>query len=335
MTESVDQQFIRFADLLEKNPAYTPTKHHMPPMWDLTRVPGGLSRTLAGIITVAHIPTMNWGPKDPEAQVVEGTPLVEVDANGAFVAAATSATFGHCAPEHTGPLDLSKGQIPAGYMLVDAHPWQLGCPGSPLGRNRPKLTADGRTWVPHTVYALLRDLHHGNPAWTKGGHWPDSTVYDSWTADVVRFEKWSGAVRDTRAAAKITGNAAHGERIKVAYSQAVQMWSTAPDPKGTPREQRKKVSKSYRPDWYAGLRGQHFANMFRRAYMCAQLGRPPLRVWDTDRMLFEEKHLLALLGREEKPFPMQLDETGVQLGTFKRMPRANGATRWYAGIEDV
>lgn len=328
MTQSIDQHYIRFADLLEKNPAYAPTKHHQPPMWDLTRVEGGMPAALRGVVSVAHIPTMNWGLADPEAEVPEGTPLVEVDANGAYVAAATSGTFAHCALENTGPLDLASGQIPGGYMLVDAHQWQLGCPGSPLGRNRPKVDTHGRTWVPHTVYAVLRDLVHG-ASWTDGGHWPDATVYDSWTADAVRFEKWSGVVRDTRAAGKIGGDKATGERIKIAYSQAVQMWSTPPDPKGTPADEKKKNNKAYRPDWYAALRGQHFANMFRRAYQCSMLGHAPLKVWDTDRMLFEEKHLLALLGRQTKPFPMRLDETEIALGTFKRVQR------WYAGIEDV
>lgn len=326
MTQSVDQMSIRFADLLEKNAKYAPVKHHMPPMWDLTRVEGGMPPALRGVVSVAHIPTINWGPKDPEAEVPEGTPLVEVDANGAFVAAATSGTFAHCALTNTGPLDVpEKGQLPAGYMLVDAHPWQLGAPGSPLGAGRPKLDAHGRVWVPHTVFSVLRDLTYG-ASWTPGGHWPDCTVYDSWTADPVKFEAWGGVVRDTRAAAKIGGDANMGERIKVAYSQAVQMWATHPDPKGTPPEKRKKNNKAYRPDWYAALRGQHFANMFRRAYTATvvhNLG--PIRVWDTDRMLFTEGNLLQLLGTHKSP--VRLDETGIELGTFKR------ARRWYAGIE--
>jgi hypothetical protein len=334
MTESVDQQSTRFADMLEKNAAYTPVRHHKPPMWDLTRVEGGMPAQLRGVVSVAHIPIMSWGAKDPAQEVPEGTALVEVDANGAYVAAATSGTFAHCAPEHTGPLDLSSGQIPGGYMLVDAHQWQLGCPGSPLGSNRPRVDANGRVWVAHTVYAVLRDLVHG-ASWTPGGHWPDATVYDSWTADVCRFDKWGGVVRDTRAAAKVGGDTAKGGRVKIAYSQAVQMWATEPDPKGTPVDKRKKNNKAYRPDWYAALRGQHFANMFRRAYECAMLGSAPLKVWATDRMMFEEHHLMALLGREVKPFPMRLDETGLQLGTFKRVRQPNGSTRWYAGIEDM
>lgn len=326
MTEIEDRRFLRFADLLEKNETYTPLRHHMPPLWDLTRAEGGLPSQLRGVISVAHVPAMNWGSKTAELDVPEGTPLVELDANGAFVAAASSARFAHCALEPTGPLDLSSGGIPPGYMLVDAHPWQLAGVGSPLGNMRPRLDDRGRVWIPHTVYALLRDLVRG-ASWTPGGHWPDATVYNSWTADPVPFEKWAAVIRDTRAAAKLGGDVAMGERIKTAYSQAVQMWAAPPDPKGTPPEKRTKKNKAYRPDWYAALRGQHFANMFRRTYTAAVvLNRPPLRVWETDRILFRDHDLLELLGTPKSP--IRLDETGIQLGTFKRVKR------WYAGIEE-
>ena len=329
MSQSTDQQSIRFADMLEKNPKYAPIRHNMPPMWDLTRVEGGMPDSLRGVLSVLHVPTINWGPKNYEDEVAEGTTLVEIDANGAFVAAASSARFAHCALENTGPLDLERGAIPPGAMLVDAHQWQLGAPGSPLGANRPKMTAEGRVWVPHTVYGVLRDLTHGAKWGAVAGHWPDATVYDSWTADPVAFTEWAGIVRDTRAAAKIGNLPGMGDRVKVAYSQAVQMWATPPDAKGTPVDKRKKNNKAYRPDWYAALRGQHFANMWRRAYTATVLGHPPLRVWDTDRMVFAEHHLLALLGRDVAPAPLRLDETGLQLGTFKRL------RRWYAGIEDL
>ena len=327
MTLNAEQQTERFASLLEKSADHIPTRHKMPPLWDLTKMDGGLPLQLRNVIATAHVPTMNWGPKDPEAEVPEGTLLVELDSNGAFVAAASSARFAHCALEHTGALDLTDAKtIPPGWMLVDVHQWQLGAPGSPLGANRPR---GNQVWVPHTVYSTLRDLTIGAPWGAPGGHWPDCTVYDSWTADPVQFLKWYEVVRDTRAAAKVAGDAAASERIKVAYSQAVQMWNTLPDKKGTPPEQRKKKNRAYRPDWYQALRGQHAHNMWRRAYQATILGHPPLRVWDTDRILFREHDMLALLKREVAPFPLRLDETGVALGTFKR------THRWYAGIEDM
>lgn len=334
MTLSTDQQSIRFADLLEKNPTYTPVKHNMPPFWDLTR-DGAMPAELRGVVQVCHIPRINYGSKNAEADVPEGTALVEIDANGAFVAAATSARFAHCRLLNTGTLDFENSTVLPGMMLVNYHEWNGGAPGSPLGANRPKLTAEGRVWVPHTVYAVLRDLTYGAKWGAVPGHWPECTVYDSWTGDPVAFEKWGGVVRDTRAAAKATGDAPMSERVKVAYSQAVQMWNTPPDPKGTPVDKRKKHNKAYRPDWYAALLGQHFANMWRRAYQATILGHEPLRVSGTDRMLFTEPDLLALLRRDRQPIPLRLDETGLGLGTFKRVVQPNGSTRWYAGIEDV
>ncbi len=321
MTLSTEGQRIRIADMLEKNSAYTPTKHKQPPLWVAKP-----SDELRAVMAVAHLPRMNYGPKDPELDVPEGMPLVEIDTNGAFVAAASSATFAHCELTNTGPLDLSSGTIPAGYMLVDAHQWMLGSPGSPLGSNRPRLTAQGRVWVPHTAYALLRDLVHG-ASWTGGGHWPDATVYDSWTADNVRFTKWAEAVRDLRAAAKRAHDKETGERIKLGYSQTVQMWATKPDPKGVAAADRKKKNFAYRPDWNAAIHGQHFANMFRTAYQAAQMNHAPIKIWDTDRMIFEKHHLLAVLGAPKSP--LRLDETQIQIGTYKRLHE------WYAGIEDM
>lgn len=323
MSQSVDQYNDRFATLLEKNAAYTPMAHRLAPLW--TPVP---SPELRGVIAAAHIPTVNWGPSDVEAAVPEGTPLVEIDANGAFVAAASSGTFAHCELARTGPIELpASGQIPAGYLLMDAHPWLHGAPGSPLGPGRPKLTQEGRVWLPHTVASALRDLTYGAKWGAKEGTWGGCAVYDSWTADVCRLTKWAEAVRDTRAAAKIVGDTNASERIKTAYSQAVQMWATPPDPKGTPADKRKKKNKAYRPDWYAALRGQHAMNMWRRAYTCTQLGAPPLRIMGTDRMVFAEQPFLTLLRRDAPPRPIQLDETGLGLGTFTR------ERRWYAGIE--
>ncbi len=330
MTLSTEQQTARFADLLEKNPAYAPMRHKLPPLWDLSRMDGGMPEQLRAVIAAAHVPTLNWGPRDVELDVPEGTRLVELDANGAYVAAATSARFAHCALQCTGALDLVAGAVPPGYYLVDAHSWQLGAPGSPLGAGRPRMTAEGRVWVPHTVYAVLRDLTHGAAWGAVAGHWPDATVYDSWTADPVQLTAWAGAVRDARAAAKRTQSAATVNGVKVGYSQAVQMWSTPPDRKGAPAGQRKKKNRAYRPDWYHALRGQHAMNMWRRAYQAAVvLDRPPLRIAETDRIWFRELDLRALLGRERAPFPIRLDETEIQLGTFKR------TREWYAGIEDM
>lgn len=318
-------RLYRFATLLETAPEYTPLRHKQPPLWDPSTTRDGIAPALRGIYRTAHVPTLNWGGARFEEEVPEGTPLVEIDANGAFVAAASSARFAHCALEHTGPLTLpEKGAVPPGYLLMDAHKWQLGAPGSPLGAGRPR---GAQIWVAHTVATVLRDLTYGAAWGAKAGHWPDCTVYDSWTSDPVPFDKWAGCVRDARAMAKRQGDAPASERIKLAYSQAVQMWATEPDPRGTPREEQKKKNRAYRPDWYHALHGQHVMNMWRRAYQATIAGHAPVRLYDTDRMVFAEHDLMQMLRREKSP--IRLDETGIELGTFSRK------SRWYAGIEDV
>jgi hypothetical protein len=329
VTQSIEQQSARLADILEKNPAFAPIRHKMPPRWDITRADGGLPPLLRGIIGVAHIPAVNWGPKTYEDDVPEGTALREVDVNGAFVAAATSADYGHCMLENTGPLELATGGVRPGYYLVDYHQWQAGAPGSPFGPGRPRLTAEGRVWVAGPLYATLRDLTHGAKWGAIEGHWPDCTIYDSWTSDPCRLTDWAGYVRDQRAKAILEGDTARGEALKTAYSQAIQMWSTKPDPKGTPQAEKKKKNKIYRPDWYHTLRTQHAMNLWRRAYTATVLGHPPLRIYDTDRMVFKEADLLWLLGRSEQPAPIRLDATKIQIGSFK-----DARPRWYAGIDE-
>lgn len=329
MTQSIDQQSARLADILEKNPAYAPIRHKQPPMWDLTLVkPGGMPAALRGIVQVAHVPTVNWGPKDVEQDVPEGMALREIDINGAYVAAATSGTFAHCALEHTGPMGVPAGAPAPGYYLVDAHKWQAGAPGSPLGPGRPRLTAEGRVWISHPVYGHLRDLTLGAKWGARPGHWPGCEIYDSWTSDPCRLNTWAENIRDQRAAAIVQGDKGRSEALKIAYSQAVQMWSTPPDPKGTPWAEKKKKNKAYRPDWFHALRSQHAMNIWRRAYQAVILGHPPIRIWDTDRITITEPNLLALLGLSQQPAPIRMDQTGITLGMFK-----DAKPRWYAGID--
>lgn len=313
---------FRFTDMMEKGDL-APIRHKQPPLWNPAALAGGIPRGLAAAFATVHVPTVNWAiSPTPEDEVPEGTVLTEVDRNGAFVAAGSSATFAHCALEQTGELDLERGTIPPGLMLVDAHVWQGGAPGSPLG---PARITTPQIWVPHTVYSLLRDLTHGCTYWPEGGYWPDATVYDSWTADACRFSNWANAIRDTRAAFKRAGDELAGEAIKLAYSQSVQMWNRPPDKKGTPLDQRKKRNKAYRPDWYAALHGQHFANAWRTGFRCALAGRPPLRMWDKDRFLFKEDDFAALLRMPEPP--LRRDDTGIDLGHYKWVRYQ------YAGIE--
>lgn len=313
------------ADWLEKKGGLAPIVHHLPPRW-MPDLKTDITPALRSILKSVYVPHVVWALG--EDNLPEGTPLTDIDCNAAFMAAASSMSFAHCALNHTGSIDASSGTVPPGLYLVDVHPWALGAPGSPLGVGARELVGR-KVWVAHTTYSVLRDLTYGGVSWTEGGHWPDATVYDSWTSDPCRFTKWTTAIRDTRAQFLRAGDEVGKEALKLGYSQAVQMWNVEPDPKGTPREKRRKHNEAWRPDWYHGVRAQHQANMFRRAYQCAIAKRPPVQVGGTghymDGMVFRSDDLRALLAMPKGP--IRLDETGEVLGTWKRLGER------YAGID--
>lgn len=313
-------------DLLEKGPC-TPVVHHVGPRW----VPedGPVVRSLH---KSCHVPALGW--HHTTRDIPEGTPLVDVDANGAYLSACSSADFAHCTLEHTGPMAADAPILP-GYYLTEVLPWQLGAPGSPLGTQ--DLRIGSLVWVTHCTLCLLRDLTFGANWGAQEGHWPALVIHDSWTADRMRFTKrdgtgWTDVIRDKRAALIAEGaDQATRDGLKNGYSQAVQMWLTPPDPKGTPRERQKKKNIAYRPDWYHTVHSQHAAKMWRIAYLASLYGRAPLAVGGgggiaKDGMRFVEDDLTAFLTNPKAN--LRLDETGVKLGTFKRKGQ-----RTYHGID--
>lgn len=310
------------ADLLEKQ-GLAPIVNFLPPLW---RPP--VPPALRSVMRDAVVPELNWRAS---RDIPEGTAMCGIDANAGYLTAASSATFAHGALEYTATFDCLIEYIRPGYYLVDAHPWALDAPGSPLGSAR--ITRP-RVWVTHHTYGLLRDLCHG-ASWTPGGHWPDATVYGCWTSwDDCKFGgkegSWTSVIRDIRADIIDRGDGDAYEALKLGYSQAIQMWLTEPDPKGTPPEKQKKKNIAYRPDWNHTVRSQHAANMFRRAYGAMWSGHPPVQVGGTghakDGMLFTTSDLGAVLALPKAP--IRLDETGKSLGTFKRV------SRYYHGIDE-
>lgn len=280
---------------------------------------------LREVFELAHVPVLDWSRRLP----ADGTPMTSVDANAAYIAAASSAVFAHGALENFGAFDLPAGApIPPGYYLVDVYPWSLGAPGSPLGAQE----VDGsRVWVTHVTYGMLRDLVYGSH-WTPGGHWPDVTFYDSFVSQTkMRMTDWTDVIRDMRASCIDLGDRAAYEAVKLGYSQAIQMWGIAPDPKGTAPKDRKKHNLAWRPDWVHTIHSQHAFNMFRRAYQATVAGRPPYIVGGpghlTDGMAFQTSDLTAILAATKSPF--RLDATTKSLGTFKV------SRRWYAGMDEV
>lgn len=307
---------LMVADLLEKRGLHHEVAHR-PPLWIL-KVPAELKIALNNV----HVPTLAWSREVPD-----GLACTDIDANAAYMSAASSGTFAHGQLEHTGPWPDDEFIHP-GLYLVDVHPWQFEAPGSPLGAahiTRPQV------WVTHHTYRLLRDLTFGT-GWAPGGHWPDATAYDSWTCrNPMRLTKWTNAIRDIRGHMIDMGDDEGYASLKLGYSQAVQMWATPPDPKGTEPKARKKHTRAYRPDWYAALRSQHAFNLWRRAYIATLAGHPPLalggRGHAVDGMAFRTSDLTAALAMPKSP--IQLDPSGRQFGTFRQ------TRRYFSGQDEV
>lgn len=308
------------ADLLEKHGLHPVVGHHAP-YWTPP-----MPAPLRDVQRKAVIPTVSW--RGVARDLPEGTPMTDVDGNGAYLSAASSASFAHGPLENTGPHDPEQHRILPGWYLVDVHHWNMGAPGSPLGAARIR---DNRVWVSHITYDLLSKLTFGC-SWSPGGHWPALHAYDSWTSKTsCRFTTWTNAIRDLRAQLIETGDGDAYEALKLGYSQAVEMWATEPDPKGTPAADCKKHNRAYRPDWFATVRSQHQFNMWRRAYQASLAGHGPVQIGGTgiatDGMAFVTSDLNAMLVVPKSP--IRLDETGVQLGTFKR------TRRYFHGIDEV
>lgn len=305
-------------DLFEKK-GLAPVIRWQPPFW----MPS-IGNQLAEVMELAHVPVLDWSRPMP----ADGTPMTSIDANAAYVAAASSAIFAHGALENWGPFELGQTEtVPPGYYLIDVYPWTLGAPGSPLGAQE----TGHRAWVTHVTYSLLRDLTYGT-YWTAPGHWPDVTFYDSYVCETkMRMTDWTDVIRDMRAQAIDLGDREAYEALKLGYAQAVQMWQTPPDPKGTAPADRTKFNAAYRPDWAHTIRAQHAANQWRRAYQASLGGRPPVIVGGTghliDGMAFTTSDLTAVLAMQKAP--IRLDATTKSLGTFKV------ARRWYAGQDEV
>lgn len=253
---------------------------------------------------IVYTPTWNW---ESVAKTAPPVQLVTLDVSGAFLAAASSATFAHGQLEPTGaaPADGAPG-----YYLIDAHPWAGGGIPNPLG-TWPAMPE--RVWVAHPTVALLRQL-------ADDGYWPEVVVHDSYTATVpCRLRKWAEQVRDDRAyalarRAAAEPDSANWERaqesyqaIKDGYAVAIQMMlGTTAD--GQPAKARIK-----RPDWYHTIHAQHAANMWRKAWKCVLAGHHPAAMGATDELTFTADDLDALLQADVLP----LDETGLKLGSLK------------------
>jgi hypothetical protein len=254
-----------------------------------------------------HTPAWSW--THPEAAGASELPfdVCVLDRNGAFISAASSASFAHGGLEHTGALPAMAGP---GYYRIDFHPWQDDRIVSPLG----DTDLSGKVWVAHPTLELLEQLE-------RAGFWPEIRIHDSWTCpDSVRFREWATAVNNVRAEALRTVDAAERcgaareleqaqawyTAVKNGYSMAVQLM-LGPAEGGTVKSAVK------RPDWYHTIHAQHAATTWRYVWKAVQADFEPVMMGSVDEVAYPSEAVAQLQERGL----IKVDPSGIQLGAFK------------------
>jgi hypothetical protein len=258
--------------------------------------------------------TPDWGWLHPAYTPDMPMDVSILDRNGAFISAASSASFAHGALDHTGALP-SPCKRP-GYYRIDWHDWQDTRIVSPLGSAK----LSGKIWVAHPTLELLQQLEDD-------GKWPGIRIHDSWTSEEpVRFREWATACNVARAGAlrRVQDDEEHDptlqpgseecgcpscpwyKAVKDGYSVAVQlMLGPGPD-----KEVKSGVK---RPDWYHTIHAQHAATTWRYVWKALRAGYEPVMMGSTDEVAYPT---LALPELQEKEL-IKMDLSGVALGTFK------------------
>jgi hypothetical protein len=271
-----------------------PLKRRKKPFWHPTTVPA----------CVDQVRTPVWSWEHPD-QPAPGTPLVDLDVNGAYLAAIMNCEFAFDALEHGGPIRLPNGKYAPGYYLITNHGWPDRRFPSPMG----SAELGSRVWVAQPTLTLLHEL-------SEEGRWGGIEIHGQWTSPVAqRFRKWAEAVRDDRAMA--TRNAAawpedgHAaavlKGIKDGYSIAVQLFRG-------PQEDHPAKSKVRRHDWYHAVHAMHAANLWRKVWALHVAGYTPVSMGSTDRVTYTPE--IIHVTESAKP-PVRFDQSGVALGAFK------------------
>lgn len=252
-----------------------------------------------------YIPAWNWTtPHDYPEDVLVRT----LDTNGAYLAAAGSATIAHSHLKRTGPIaHLEPGEVMPGYYRIRVPHWSFsGTIVSPLG-NSARVSSEEQLWVPAPTLILLLELD-------RDGYLGGITITDSLTAQLsTTFRTWVKRLQEIRStllddlatAANDEDHARAGERydaFKEGYSAALAMILT-----GT-------RCATKRPDWTHTVHAQHAASQWRKAWRYS-LNSAVIAMGDTDELTILESDFLAAVAAPKPPF--RYDSSGRTLGAFK------------------
>jgi hypothetical protein len=253
-------------------------------------------------------PAWSWRRPAPLGHLVDpDEPVHVLDANGAYLAAASTVEVAHGRLVRTGRRSFDRRR--PGYWLVKVHEWQVPDIWSPLGTAR----YPDRAWLTTPTVQLLAQL-------AEDGWYPEVHVYDSWTGEPCRLRAWADYIAGCRRLALLAGDRDRYDAVKLGYSQAVTTL------------QLDKKSPAWRPDWSNHIRTQHAANLWRKAWSCRSYGHPVLGSGTVDEMTLPARSLAAFEAAVQayQRAPVRIDPTGVTLGTFK-IKRTMTGEEWTRG----
>jgi hypothetical protein len=245
------------------------------------------------VLMSVRVPTWNWTYRGPDYRDRLKQEQVLLDANAAYVSAASSFNAGRDALQHTGPVRFTGW--PGFYQVVIGKddPWQDSRFVSPLGQYDHRDVV----WLTEPTVTLLFERAAKDEL-------PEMEILDSWTTpEKCRLLPWTNRLRAMRADLIHAGDKARLKAFKLAYAEALEMV------KGHEK------CKTRRPDWYHGIRAQNSANLWRKGWNCALAGHGPVASGSVDTLTLTGPDLDAIQSLS-KP-PVRLDQSGVAFGTYK------------------
>lgn len=294
--------------LLEKK--FPPLRYGREPYWRAP-LPGPAGR--------CYVPAWEW---HKPLQPADGTQLLDLDVNGAWLGAISSVEIAHNRLFHTGAMwfETKRDIIPGLYRITN-FPWALeSAIVSPLGNA--DIARDEETlWIAHPTLILLWELMDEGI----GIHFD---VIDSWTArnpetghlHRASFKKWyeelkryrtrfldavnvehlfpDGAPADCRCPA-----CADYAAFKTGYASAVSMMLTG------------EKCRTYREDWARAIQAEFAASCWRKAWRYGSSGRSVLAMAEVDELTVVAEEFNGALNAAKMPF--RYDQSGRNMGAFK------------------
>lgn len=294
-TEALNKTLLKPRTLAKLEGELAPTLYGVQPFWRPKPCP------VAKDYRPKVIPAWDW-TSPTWADHLDET-RVSMDANAAWLAAASGVRIGHGALDvHvTGSQDYERRP---GYYLVRVYKesWKRWDLPHPLGYadSEYHVAFDGFVWMTHHTYELIVWLHRQDQWWGT----PD--IVESWTSKKsARLQEWTKWVNGLRAVATMRGDQEAINRIKLSYAQAIEMM---------PGHEKCNIR---RPDWKDAILSRCAAEAWRKAFYAREAGYKILRMHAVDEVVLTQADFHRLLDAPEDQRPFRIDQSGLSLGAYK------------------